>query len=90
VAMVPLFDWAETFGLATQDRAKAVKYYRQAMSEIPADLVNAAVKRVTTGWKWGNRMPLPSDLRDAVPDAYADRKLALMNLDRAIEKRKER
>ena len=68
VLIKPLFDFAVAFGLPVD--AKQVEpmtsVYREALAEVPADLLAIAVATVRRTWKWGNRMPLPADLLAAI------------------------
>ncbi len=79
-----LFAFARTFGLANPDTTAATGFYRQALKDIPADLVAKAVERVCRGWKWGHKIPLPADLYGAVSDELTRRKKELAQLEQAL------
>lgn len=84
VCIERLFEYAQTFGLSGQNVASAVRFYHEAMDGVPPDMVAEAVSRCTRNWKWGNRMPLPADLREHLPDEYWERRRAALNIDRAV------
>ncbi|MBC8158173.1 MAG: hypothetical protein H8E94_02455 [Alphaproteobacteria bacterium] len=84
VAIDKLFKFGRTFGLKNQATEDATKFYREALKDLPADLVVKAVDGAIKSWKWGNRLPLPADLMDEVKDEWARRRLAKTRLKVAM------
>ena len=78
-----LFAFARTFGLANPDAAAATKFYREAMSDVPIDLLDRAVSSVCRDWKWGNKLPLPADLRNQISAEMTARRVTLARLELA-------
>lgn len=52
-----LEEWASTFGIPTDQYRSAVKFYREGLSHLPADLLSTALRRVRSDHKWGMRLP---------------------------------
>lgn len=86
VALDQLFRFARTFGIPSQDATNATAFYRDALKEYPPDLLTKAVRSVCANWKWGNRMPLPADLKEAVSKEWLRRQLLAMRLRQAMRK----
>ena len=72
VVMEPLFKLADTFGLPTPT-TPAIQLYWQVMQDLPAWAVSEAVETLIKTWKWGNRLPLPAEVREQVPSTYLSR-----------------
>lgn len=95
VTISELFEYAWAFdigsfaGLSEDERRKKTaaqsKLYREALEDIPADLLALSVKRIRTSWKWGNKMPMPADLREAISDEMAKRKSSLARPQMALK-----
>ena len=79
VLMKNLMTWATGFGVKTPDMAVITASYR-AHIDLPADLMAVAVDRAMRDWKWGNRLPLPGELRGFVADELAERVLDQLRL----------
>lgn len=62
------------FGVPVPDPKTAVAAYRSALAEFPADLVASAFERATNAHRFGMRLPLPSELVDAVRDELHERR----------------
>jgi len=86
VLVAKIFEFARTFGLANPDTEAATKFYREALSDLPPDLLQRAVSDVVREWKWGNKIPLPADIRNQVEAELTARKVMLVRLEMA-EKR---
>jgi len=72
-AMDLLFVWAAVFKVDVSSVGDAAKLYRETLKDLPGDLVRKAVKELTATWRWGNRLPLPADFRNAVGEALERR-----------------
>ena len=85
VAMGLLGDFAVTFGLTDGDLKAAQSYYRDALCDLPADLLAVAIKRTTANWRFGRMMPLPADIRGQVSEEFAQRQHARRRLGMASQ-----
>lgn len=85
VALDKLFSFGRDFDIKT-DPASTTKHYAEAFKNYPGDLVVEGVKRICGNWKWGNRLPMPGDIRAAVHDEFWERKKAESKLKLAIGK----
>lgn len=65
IAMDRLLEFAFAFGVKVPDRAALVTIYRDAL-RLPSDLLDLAVTRAIGSWTWGNRLPMPGELRQLV------------------------
>jgi hypothetical protein len=90
VAIEPLFKLGDTFGLPTPP-TPAVQLYWRALQDLPVLVVVETVETLVRTWKWGNRLPLPAEVREQVPKAYlrrlkqrASAKMALSRLAHQI------
>lgn len=72
VALDKLFAFARAFNVPA-DAAVLTPLYRDGLVDLPSDLLVEAVARVTRSWKWGNRLPMPGDLRAAVEPEMFER-----------------
>jgi hypothetical protein len=81
VLVARIFDFARTFGLANPDAGMATKFYRDALADMPQDLLSRAVSDICREWKWGNKIPLPADLRNQVERELTQRKVDLSRLE---------
>lgn len=85
-ALKLLFAFCRAFALGNPDPAAQLPFYRNALKDLPADLLRQAVERVTGNWRWGNRMPLPADVRAQVGDVLAARKVAKVKAEVALSR----
>lgn len=72
VLMKNFLTWAQGFGVKVHDASVITASYR-AKLDLPADLMAVAVDRAMGEWKWGNRLPLPAELKGFVSDELAER-----------------
>ena len=75
-----LFGFGRAFGITNIHPEDAVRSYREALAELPEDLVDTAVHTALSSWRWGNRLPMPGDLRAFVEEDFAERKSDLTTL----------
>jgi len=75
VCMDALLEFGEVFGIKVPDQAAATRIYRDALSDLPADLIQLAIQRLRGTWTWGNRLPMPAEIREMVKDDHARRRL---------------
>lgn len=92
VAIGRLLDWAMDFGLVavpTDDSGRREwsgrmsKRYREALEDLPADLITRAVEETMLTHRFRN-MPLPADMRAVVAGELMARKGALGSLQVAL------
>ena len=74
VAADKMITTMRAFGVPVPDAKTAVAAYRSALAECPADLVARAFERATNGHRFGMRLPLPSELLDAVREELNERR----------------
>ena len=72
-----LFRFARTFGIRPESVEDMTAFYRQALDDMPADLIREAVDDVIRKWKWGKKMPLPADLRERAQAELGERRREL-------------
>ena len=84
VAIDRLFQFARTFGIAPDNVADMTSFYRQALDDVPADMVREAVDNIIRTWKWGKKMPMPADLRERV-----EKELTLRRIELQAEQRRQ-
>lgn len=72
VALDKLFAFARAFNVPA-DAAVLTPLYRDGLVDLPSDLLVEAVARVTRSWKWGNRLPMPGDLRASIEPEMFER-----------------
>ena len=68
VIMDRLFSFTETFGIKDAGIRKAMQFYRETLSDVPADLLVKSVDGVIRTYKYGHRLPVPADLRTEIED----------------------
>ncbi len=83
VILSGLFEFAWAFDLGgfggmpdniRRGKSKAqTKIYQSALGDVPVDVLKIAIDKVCAGWKWGNRMPLPADIRAEIREDMAER-----------------
>ncbi len=76
-----LFQFVRTFGIGNPDVVTATRFYRQGLADLPADLLSEAVDAIVRDWRWGAKLPLPADLRNAVADELQARSAPLRRLE---------
>lgn len=84
VLMDRLLEFADTFGVKHPGKAKAVRFYSEALEDLPADLLAKAVDSVVRNYVYGHRLPPPGDLRKAVSDELLDRTATKLRIDSAL------
>lgn len=72
VFMEGLLDFGEICGVKIIDHAAMTALYRQAIT-LPEDLLMKALARIIANWVWGNRLPLPAEIRNFVIDELNER-----------------
>lgn len=68
-----LFLFAQTLGKGPPNVTEATKIYRQALHDIPADLLETGVQKVIRSHKF-NTLPAPGEIREAVSAELAVRR----------------
>lgn len=72
IALDRLLAFARAFNVPVSDRATVLAIYRDTLADLPSDLIVEAVGRATRNWTWGNRLPMPGDLRKTIePELFA-------------------
>ena len=78
-----LFRFAETFSVKDAGIREAMKFYAEALDDIPPDLLVKAVDSVVRNYKYGHRMPPPADLRAVVDEDLGKRSNAKAQIETA-------
>lgn len=89
VAFDQLFAFGRTFGLGGGDTESAVEFYQKALADLPAWALEKAIDSLCSNWRWSNKMPLPADLREHVPEAWRQSMARLKRVQRAVSARRE-
>jgi len=84
VLVLRLLEFAATFGIKCPDQESAAAIYSDALSDLPPDLLSAAINRTVQTWQWGNRLPMPAEVRAAVTDDLARRQREKSRLELAL------
>lgn len=80
-----LFRFAETFSIKDSGIREAMRFYVEALDDIPPDLLEKAVDGVVRTYKYGNRMPPPADLRAVVEQDLRERMNARLTIETALK-----
>jgi hypothetical protein len=76
-ALSKLIEFATAFGIPAGDPAAMQRVYREKLSDLPGDLLLRAIVRVTDRWAWGNRMPMPAEIRETISPEFTYRRTLL-------------
>lgn len=87
VCLLKIAKFGRAFGFLENNAADITGFYREALSDVPADLLELAVDGTIRTWKW-NRMPSPADLRETISGELGQRKATRNALERALWKAK--
>jgi hypothetical protein len=74
-ALSKLIEFAYAFNIPCGDAAAVQRIYREKLSDLPCDLLELAIKRITDTWTWGQRLPLPREIRATVSDELKSRRV---------------
>ena len=88
VQLARLMEFARAFNAEIPSPDKAAKIYRETLGTLPADLLDLAISRTKETWRWGNRLPLPADIRATVREDFARRRLEMSKLRAMMGKAK--
>lgn len=89
VQMDRLLEFAATFGIPDAKAREALGFYRDALAVLPADLMVLAVQRICSGWKRGNRLPLPAEITETVSEELGRRRLEAGRIAHALRSFRE-
>lgn len=78
-----LFQFAETFSIKDAGIRDAMKFYVEALDDIPPDLLERAIDGVVRNYKYGHRLPPPADLRAVVEEELSARMKARARIEAA-------
>ncbi len=88
-ALGKLIEFATAFGIPCGDPAAVQRIYREKLANLPDDLLMAAVARVTDMWTWGQRLPMPAEIRATVSRDFTDRRVLRARASMALRKAKD-
>lgn len=78
-------EWASAFGITVVNPQQVTAQYRDALADLPIDLLHAGFQRIKHDWQWRN-MPLPGQIREQIEEAHALRQRELSRLEFARRK----
>lgn len=81
-------EWAAAFGITVAEPRQVTAQYREALADLPIDLLVTAFRRTQADWQWRN-MPLPGQIREHVEELYTQRVRELARLEYAQRKQRE-
>lgn len=81
-----LYLFAAVFKVPMDNIVATTRMYSETLSDLPPSLVRNAITEALKGWRWGNRLPMPADLRAFVSDALERRRKGLRTLTAARAK----
>jgi hypothetical protein len=88
-ALSKLIEFAMAFGIPCGDAAAVQRIYREKLADLPPDLLLAAVRRVTDSWTWGQRLPMPAEIRATIGDELTQRRVLLGRAHMALLKARD-
>jgi len=71
-----LYLFAAVFKVPMDNVKRTTELYQEALADIPPSLVRRAVDEALKTWRWGNRLPMPAELRAPIDEALERRKRA--------------
>lgn len=86
VCIDKLFEFADVFevkGYSEDKITKATAIYRKALMDLPPDLLLSGIERTIAMHEYGQRLPLPKEIRKQIDIELRDREIQLRNLQRA-------
>jgi hypothetical protein len=89
-ALSKLIEFALAFGIPCGDPAAVQRIYREKLGDLPSDLLAKAVARVTDSWTWGNRLPMPAEIRKTISNELTYRKIQISRAKVALLKARDR
>ena len=81
VAIAGLLDFARAFAVPVPQAETAARVYADALRPIPPDLLDIAINSTIQSHKWGNRLPLPSEIAAHVAPEIARRRSVVARLE---------
>ncbi len=85
-----LIEFALAFGIPCGDPAAVQRIYHEKLADLPEDLLAKAITRVTDIWTWGNRLPMPAEIRKTISNELVYRKVQLCRAQVALLKARDR
>lgn len=85
-ALTKLIEFAMAFGIPCGDPAAVQRIYREKLADLPEDLLTSAVVRVTDRWTWGQRLPMPAEIRATISPELSQRRVLRVRAELALMK----
>ena len=82
VAIDRLTTFAATFGITVANPKAAAEFYREDLGDLPADLLDKAVRSATKNWIYQS-LPKPAEVRKHVVDELIKRRTDATRLEMA-------
>ena len=81
IEVAKLAKQADAFGIGTNSLRDATAGYIAVVGELPADLIPLAFHRAWSRHKYGMRLPLPGEVREAVQAEFDERVARVSKLE---------
>jgi hypothetical protein len=88
-ALTKLIEFSMAFGIPSGDPEAMQRIYREKLGDLPGDLLMRAIIRVTDKWTWGNRLPMPAEIRAVIAGELSYRRTLLTKARVALLKARD-
>lgn len=78
--------WMKGFGMQSAAPETVLATYHRTLASLPGDLLELAVGRIITTWKWGQRPPLPADILKTVESELGRRRRLMVRAQLAYRR----
>lgn len=85
VEVAGLLEWGRGMGMAQKGLDAVASAYLEDLKTIPADLLSTAIQRSRSSHRYGNRLPLVSEIRSQVQEEMDERYRLKMQIEKAAK-----
>lgn len=86
VILDSLLAFARGFNIPVPDAKAVTDAYLDGLADLPADLLQQAVRHARGNWKWGNRLPTPAEVKEPIAEELSRRTRELAQARIAVRK----
>lgn len=86
VAVRKIIAFGRNHNIKMPDPASVTEDYCQHLKALPSDLLDKAVLSLTGTWRWGNRLPMPAEILEAVQEEMTARVVMRGKVRMAMER----